>query len=220
MPGLGLGELLIDDDGDGLDDGEELVELDALLDTEEDIEEEIDALVELDGELDTEELGDGEEDGEEDAELLTDEDGDGLLETELEGDGELLTDDDGLGEDDGLLEIDVEGLGELDIDDVLSVKMSHDIAPSSAFVPPVQVRVAVPAVVENAVVKRKVPASTSRFSVSPDHVLATVSVAPQATAIIPPPVAIVVEPVVRASVASMSVEPSPPEDENAPSTTL
>lgn len=77
--------------------------------------------------------------------------------------------------------------------------------------PPVQVRVAVPAVVEVAVVKRNPPASMLISSVALDHVLPTVSVAPAATAMKPPPVAIVLDPVVSGAVASMSVEPLPPE---------
>jgi hypothetical protein len=77
----------------------------------------------------------------------------------------------------------------------------------------------VPAVVENAVVNRNVPASMSKSSPRFVHVFATVSVAPTATAIIPPPVAIVVDPVVSGAVASMSVDPLPPEEANAPSTT-
>jgi len=60
-----------------------------------------------------------------------------------------------------------------------------------------------------AVVNSKAPASTSISSVRPDHILPE-SVAVEAIAIMPPSAAIVVEPVVRASEASMSEEPSPP----------
>lgn len=84
---------------------------------------------------------------------------------------------------------------------------------------PVQVLVAVPAVVEVAVVNLNAVVDTSISSERLAQVLAPVP-EPAATAIIPPPEAMVVEPVVSGSVASISVEPSPPADENAPSDTL
>ena len=62
---------------------------------------------------------------------------------------------------------------------------------------------------------------TSRSSVAFAHVFAVVvAVAPPATAIKPPPVAIVIAPVVSGDVASMSVDPAPPVDENVASPTL
>ena len=85
---------------------------------------------------------------------------------------------------------------------------------------PVTVLVAVPAVVDVPVSNLKAPASALISLVQLAHVLATVSVAPAAIPIIPPPDATVVEPVVSGAVASMSVEPLPPADENAPSATL
>jgi len=124
-------------------------------------------------------------------------------------------------DDEGLAELDGESEGELDDEGVKSVKIIQDIAPSSRLVADVQVLVAVPAVVEVAVLKPKAPPSTSRSSVSPDHVSCPpVAPARPITAIIPPPAAIVVEPVVSGSVASMSVEPSLPAEEYAPSETL
>jgi hypothetical protein len=100
------------------------------------------------------------------------------------------------------------------------VKINQDIAPSSPFVPPVHVTaVAVRAVVLVAVVNLRFPTSASIPSVALAHVFATVSVAPTATAINPPPVAIVIAPVVSGAVASMSVEPLPPAEEKTPSTT-
>jgi len=70
-----------------------------------------------------------------------------------------------------------------------------------------------------AVVNLNAPPSTSRSSVALAHVLATVSVAPPATAINPPPLGIVIAPVVRGSVASISVDPSFPADEYVASVT-
>lgn len=66
----------------------------------------------------------------------------------------------------------------------------------------------------------KPPASASISSVALAHVFALVSLAPAATAINPPPVAMVIAPVVSRSVASMSVDPSPPADEKVASETL
>ena len=132
----------------------------------------------------------------------------GLVDGDDDGLGELEGDELGEGEDEG--EVDGDVLGELEADAAASAKLIHDIAPSSPFVPPVQVRVAVPAVVVKAVVKRNVPASMSRFSVAFAQVFPTVSVAPAATAKKPPPVGIVLDPVVRRSVASMSVDWSAP----------
>ena len=100
------------------------------------------------------------------------------------------------------------------------MKIIHDIPPSSPLDVPVQVLVAVPAVVEKAVVNLKAPASASISSPKLAHAFALVSVAPAATAIIPPPEAMVVEPVVSGSVESISNEPSPPWEEKAASATL
>jgi len=77
-------------------------------------------------------------------------------------------------------------------------------------VPPVTVRVAVPAVIDVPVSNLNAPASAFISFVQFAQVLATVSVAPAAIPMIPPPVAMVCDPVVSGSVASMSVEPSPP----------
>lgn len=148
--------------------------------------------VPIEGELDTELEGEGEEEGE----LDTDELGDG----EEEGDDEGLVD----GEEERELD------GEEEAEEAGTLKLIHDIAPSSLLVPPVQVLEAVPAVVDVAVVKRKVPASASISTVAFAHVFATVSVAPAATARKPPPAGMTLEPVVRGAVASMSVEPFPP----------
>lgn len=193
----------IDGDVDGLVDGDELTEDEGDGEDEGDVLGDVLGLV--DGLLDTDEEGDDEGDE------LTEEEGDGelegLLDTEEEGDvlgevdGELL----GLGE----LEAEVEGDDEAE--EPAAVKVSHDIAPSSLLVPPVQVRVAVPAVVDVAVVNPKFPTSTSKSSVAFAHVARTVSVAFAAIAINPPPAAIVCDPVVSGAVASMSVEPLPPD---------
>jgi hypothetical protein len=131
-------------------------------------------------------------DGDDDVEALGDELGDELGEVEGDADGEG------------------DAEGDDDAEEVASAKLIHDIAPSSPFVAPVQVRVAVPAVVVKAVVKRNVPASMSRSSVALAQVFPTVSVAPAATAKKPPPVGMVFDPVVSASVASMSVDWSAP----------
>lgn len=98
--------------------------------------------------------------------------------------------------------------------------MSQDRAPSSPFVVPVTVLVAVPAVVLVPVSNLNAPASAFMSFVQLAQVLATVSVPPAATPIIPPPVATVVDPVVRGAVESISVDPLPPAEENAPSLTL
>jgi hypothetical protein len=101
------------------------------------------------------------------------------------------------------------------------VKIRYDKAPSSLFVPPVQVTaVAVKAVVLVAVVNLKPPTSASMSSVALAHAFAPVSVAPAATAINPPPVAMVIAPVVTGSPASISDVPSPPVEEYAPSDML
>lgn len=73
--------------------------------------------------------------------------------------------------------------------------------------------VTVPDVVLVAVVNRNVPASSSISSVASAQVFAVPSAAPAATAINPPPVPIVTDPVVSGSEASMSVEPSAPVEE-------
>lgn len=140
------------------------------------------------------------------------------LEGETEDDKDELNEGDRDGEIDGLKEDDKDGLNEGDnegdIDgeyDPHEVNIIQDKAPSSLF-SPVQVLVAVPAVVYLAVVNLKAPASASISSVQLAQVLSPVSVSPAATAINPPPVAIVVEPVVRASETSMSVDWSPPSE--------
>ena len=76
------------------------------------------------------------------------------------------------------------------------------------------------AVILVAVVNLSAPASSSISSVAFAQVLAVPSVAPAATAMKPPLVAIVIAPVVSASVASMSLDPSLPPDEYAASLTL
>lgn len=90
--------------------------------------------------------------GEGDAETDTDGETDGLGDfdalTETEGDGDLLALTDTLGDN----ETDTDGVTDGDELGVKSVNISHDIAPSSPFVIPVHVLVAVPAVVLNAVV--------------------------------------------------------------------
>jgi hypothetical protein len=180
------GESLTDEEGDGEEEGL------------------------LEGLSDGEEDGLGLEDGEDDGDVdglvdgLVDGDVDGLLDGLVDGDVDGLLD--GLVDGDVLGDVDGELLGEV----AGAKKVIQAIAPSSALVPPVHVLVAVPAVVELAVVKRKLPASTSKSSVALAQVLATVSAAPAAIAKKPPLVAIVCEPVVNGSVASMSVEPSPP----------
>ena len=88
-------------------------------------------------------------------------------------------------------------------------RIIQDIAPSSLFAP-LTVLVAVPAVIEVAVLNWKPPASASISSPKFDHVLAVPSEAPPITASIPPPAAIVVEPVVKRS-SCASVVPSPPD---------
>lgn len=74
--------------------------------------------------------------------------------------------------------------------------------------------VTVPAVVLVAVVNLKVPASSPISPVALAQVLPTVSVAPTAIPINPPPDGIVIEPVVNGSEASISLEPSPPSADN------
>jgi hypothetical protein len=82
------------------------------------------------------------------------------------------------------------------VGDELSANIIHDIAPSSPSVPPVQVTaVVVRAVVRVAVVNPNAPASTSKSSVALAQVALTVSVAFPATAINPPPDAMVIDPV-------------------------
>lgn len=116
------------------------------------------------------------------------------------------------------MEDDGERLGDCELLGARSVKISQDSAPTSLLFPPAQVLVAVPAVVENAVVNWKAPASTSRSSPRFVQVFPTSSSA-ATTAIMPPPVAIVVEPVVNA-VSLMSVPASAPVEEYAASETL
>ncbi len=140
--------------------------------------------------------------------------GESELDADAEGDNELLADADGDKLADGLKD------GDTDEDGVKSVKINQDIAPSSPFVTPVQVTaVAVKAVVLVAVVNPNAPASTSMSSVAFAQVTLDVSVAFPATAIKPPPVAIVIAPVVSGVVTSMSVDPLPPVELKTPSTT-
>lgn len=169
-----------------------------------DAEGEIDALAD--------ELGDVLAEGETDrlADALGERDAEGLTLADTEAEAEELGESDALGL----------RLGEGELDGVKSVKINHDIAPSSPLVPPLQVTaVAIRAVVLVAVVNLRFPTSASISSVALAHVFATVSVAPTATAINPPPVGIVIAPVVSGSVTSISVEPSPPAEEKTPSTT-
>jgi hypothetical protein len=125
-----------------------------------------------------------------DADLLTLTDTEGEAETEIDGD--KLTD--------------IEGVTLADALGAKSVNSIHDNAPSSPFVPPVHVNVCVAAVVDFHVVCLKPPTSASISSPATDHVFATVSAAHPATASIPPPAAIVCDPVVSGSVVSISVD--------------
>lgn len=122
---------------------------------------------------------------------LGDDEGLELREEDADDEGLLLTELEGLGEELGEELGDGELLGEDEGDVAGALKVIHAMAPSSALVPPVQVRVAVPAVVELAVVKRKPPASMSMSSVALAQVFATVSVAPAAIAKKPPSVGMV-----------------------------
>lgn len=135
---------------------------------------------------------------------------DGDVEGDNEEEGETDGDSEGDNEDDGDNEGDVEGDNEED--GARSVNNSHESAPSSPLVPPVQVIVAAPAVVLDAVVNRNPPTSASMSPVALAHVFATVSVAHAATAKNPPPVPIVTDPVVNGAEASISVELWEPAD--------
>lgn len=148
-------------------------------------------------------------------------DTDGLL--ELEGDTEGLTDAEGDtdGLTDGLLELEGDTDGLTEEEGVLFVKSIQDNAPSSLLFPPVQVT----AVADNdvtlvAVVNSNAPTFASISSVAFAHVFVPAAVAPAATARKPPPVAIVIAPVVSASLTSISLDASLPALEYAASLTL
>ena len=97
-------------------------------------------------------------------------------------------------------------------DGVKSVNISHDIAPTSLFVLPWHVLVAAPAVIDEAVVNWKPVTLSSRSSAKFTHVFVEPASSPFTTAIMPPPVAIVVEPVVN-TVSRKSVPCVAPVDE-------
>ena len=91
-------------------------------------------------------------------------DNDLLIDGEIDGDNDLLKLGDKLFDNEGLIEGLLEGLMDGENDDTGVSKVTQDKAPSSLFAP-VQVLVAVPAVVLVAVVNSNEPASSSKSSV-------------------------------------------------------